>query len=69
MKSKPYTDSSFFAKMLLLLALVFLAHPGKRKGLEDMLKTYFQKDRVSQVGQIQTAKIASNRALPVSLPR
>jgi hypothetical protein len=69
MKSKPYTNSSFFAKMLLLLALVFLAHPDKRKGLEAMLKTYFQKDRVSQVGQIQAAKIAPNPVMPVSLPR
>lgn len=66
MKSKPLTDSSFFAKMLLLFALVFLAHPGKRKGLEGMLKNIFHMDSVHQVGQIHSSKVI---ATPVSLPR
>lgn len=69
MKSKPLTDSSFFAKMLLLFALVFLAHAEKRKGLEGLLKNIFQKDSVKQVGHIQTSKMATTQIMPVSLPR
>ena len=68
MKDKSMTDSSFFAKMLLLFALVFLGHPQKRKGLEVFIMTFASPDSIS-VGQIQSAKIATSQMLPASLSR
>lgn len=69
MKDKSMTDSSFFAKMLLLFALVFFGHPQKRKGLEAYIRTFANYHDSNTVGQIPTVKIATNQVLPASLPR
>jgi|GEM_PF-3584090 len=68
MKARPYSDSSFFAKMVLLFALVFMGHPQKRKGLETFVKNFFLRDSISAVGQVPAAKIATSRVLPATLP-
>jgi len=68
MKARIYSDSSFFAKMVLLFALVFLGHPSKRKGLEAYLKGFLSKDTAT-IGQIPTAKVASAAHIQSSLPR
>jgi hypothetical protein len=63
MKARTYTDSSFFAKMVLLLALVYMGHPEKRKGLEAYVKSIFAKDSAT-IGQVPSAKVAATTHLP-----
>jgi small basic protein len=63
MKARTYTDSSFFAKMVLLFALVYLGHPEKRKGLDSYMKSIFSKD-TNTFGQIPSAKVAPTTHLP-----
>jgi len=63
MKARTYTDSSFLAKMVLLLALVYMGHPEKRKGLEAYVKSIFAKDTAT-IGQIPSAKVAATAQMP-----
>ena len=63
MKARTYTDSSFFAKMVLLLALVYLGQPEQIKGLEAYVKSIFAKD-TAKIGQIPSAKVAATPRLP-----
>ncbi len=63
-----YSDSSFFAKMVLLFALVFLGHPAKRKGLESYVKGFFNRDS-SAIIRIPSARMASSANIQSSIPR
>jgi len=63
MKARTYTDSSFFAKMVLLLALVYIGQAEKRKGLETYLKSIFSKE-TNIIGQVPSAKVAATTNLP-----
>jgi hypothetical protein len=66
MKVKTYSDGSFFAKMVLLLALVFLGQAEKRKGLESYLKNIFKIDSVT-VGQVPSSKIIASPQLQATI--
>lgn len=68
MKDKSMTDSSFFAKMLLLFALVFFGHPQKRKGLELYIKT-FAAHNPSTVGQVHAPRMTAGQAIPAAVRR
>lgn len=63
MKARTHTNSSFFAKIVLLLALVYLGHPEKRKGLEAYVKSIFAIDSTT-IGQVPSAKMAATAHLP-----
>lgn len=70
MKARTYSDSSFLAKMVLLLALVFLGQPAKRKGLESYLKSFISKDSATPVqARVSAAKIVTTANIQSSLPR
>jgi hypothetical protein len=60
MKSAPTKDSSFLAKMVLLFALVFLAHPERKRGLE----TYV--NRVIAGFQAQNSRVATPAVSPTA---
>jgi hypothetical protein len=68
MKIKSYPETSFFAKMLLLFALVFMGQPEKRKDLAVYLNGIFHYDSAA-LGQIQTAKLINTSQLQSSIPR
>ena len=68
MQSKSAPETSFFAKMLLLFALVFLGHPDKRKGLEAYLNDFFHRDTI-HVGQIPYAKLINTNQIQSSIPQ
>ena len=58
MKAGIQQETNFTAKMVLLFALVFLALPSRRKGLELYVKGVFKKD-TSSISQIPSASLAS----------
>jgi len=68
MKTRNTSESSFFAKMLLLFALVFMGHHEKRKGLEDFFMGAFSSDS-AKVGQIQTTRLLTSGNIQSSMPR
>jgi len=68
MKIKSYPESSFFAKMLLLFALVFMGHPEKRKDLSGYLNGIFHYDSIF-VGQVPSTRLISTTHLQSSIPR
>jgi len=68
MKMKSYPEASFFAKMLLLFALVFMGHPEKRKDLALYLNRIFHYDLVT-IGQVPTSRLISTTQLQSSIPR
>lgn len=68
MKVSSYSERSFFAKMVLLFALVFLGHPAKRQGLENYLKSFFKADTVT-VGQVPGSNLMATPQVKPSLPR
>jgi hypothetical protein len=66
MKARTYSDSSFFAKMVLLFALVFLGHPTQRKGIELYLNSFLSGDSAT-MGNIPAVKIATSANIQSSL--
>ena len=57
MKPRIHNETSFSAKMVVLFALIILAMPSRRKGLESLVKSLIGKDS-SQIGQIPVTRIA-----------
>jgi hypothetical protein len=66
MKVKDYSDTSFFAKMVLLFALVFVGQPSKRKAVETYLQGFLHQD-TSTMGQVPASKVATSLPLQSSL--
>lgn len=68
MKLSIQNETSFSAKMVLLFALVFLAMPERRKGLELYVKAIFKSDS-SGIGQIPSTRLASQAHFQSSFNR
>jgi len=61
-------ETSFTAKMVLLFALVFMAMPGRRKGLEHYIKGMFKTDS-SAMNQHPSSRLASQAHFQSSFNR
>jgi isopentenyl diphosphate isomerase/L-lactate dehydrogenase-like FMN-dependent dehydrogenase len=68
MNGRFQAETSFSAKMVLLFALVFLAMPSRRKGLELYVKGIFKTD-TSTMGQIPATRIATSNHFQSSFNR
>lgn len=68
MKVSSYSERSFFAKMVLLFALVFLGHPAKRQGLESYLRSFLKGDSAT-VGQVPGSNLMATPQLKPYMPR
>jgi hypothetical protein len=68
MKFSIQHETSFSAKMVLLFALVFVAMPERRKGLELYVKGIFKVDS-SRIGQIPASRLASQAHFQSSFNR